>query len=280
MASSNDSAPENNNVSVVVRQPLHPPTPFFFPHTLSPRTYYFSAPPQIYFISDINFPQPPSIWVYYPLWSFNPSRYESIQELPQLYSPTPSQELTLPPTSSRRVFGRRSHGRCEKVTWRRCIKPEVESNGDHITTVMLCNIPNRYTREMMIEYMDKHCEEANKSGKNEEFTISAYDFIYLPIDFRTTMNKGYAFVNFANAEAVSKFKAACNHKPWCHFHSKKELEITFARIQANELVKRFQQMTYPAEAYSALCFSPARDGGDNTVQTSMVGKCTELVSSV
>lgn len=37
---------------------------------------------------------------------------------------------------------------------------------------------------MMIEYMDKHCEEANISGKNEEFTISAYDFIYLPIDFR------------------------------------------------------------------------------------------------
>ncbi|CAE6090566.1 unnamed protein product [Arabidopsis arenosa] len=186
MASSNDSAPENNNVSVVARQPLHPHTPFFFPHTLSPRTYYFSAPPQIYFISDVNLPPPPSIWVYYPLWyiNSNPNRYESIQELPQPYSPTPSRELTLPPTSSRRVFGRRSHGRCGKVTWRRSIKPEVESNGEHITTVMLRNIPNRYTREMMIEYMDKHCEEANKSGKNEEFTISAYDFIYLPMDFR------------------------------------------------------------------------------------------------
>lgn len=50
---------------------------------------------------------------------------------------------------------------------------------------------------------------------------------------RTTMNKGYAFVNFTKAEAVSKFKAACNHKPWCHFYSKKEVEITFARIQAS-----------------------------------------------
>lgn len=36
---------------------------------------------------------------------------------------------------------------------------------------------------MMIEYMDKHCEEANKSEKDEESTISAYDFIYVPIDF-------------------------------------------------------------------------------------------------
>jgi len=47
------------------------------------------------------------------------------------------------------------------------------------------------------------------------------------------MNKGYAFVNFTNAKAVSKFKAACNNKPWCHFYSKKELEITYARIQAS-----------------------------------------------
>ncbi|AED91224.1 putative mei2-like protein [Arabidopsis thaliana] len=277
MASSDDPAPENNHVSVLARQARNPPTHFFFPHNPSPRTYYFSAPPQIYFISDIYLPPPPSIWVYYPLWYINPNPnvYESTQELPQRYSPNPSQEMTLPPTSSRRVFGRRSYELCEKVTWRTSIKPEVESNGDHITTVMLRNIPNRYTREMMIQFMDKHCEEANKSGKNEEFTISAYDFIYLPIDFRTTMNKGYAFVNFTNAKAVSKFKAACNNKPWCHFYSKKELEITYARIQANELVKRFQHMTYPEEAYSAVCFSPARSGGKDTVQTTMVGKCNE-----
>jgi len=147
MASSDDPAPENNHVSVLARQARNPPTHFFFPHNPSPRTYYFSAPPQIYFISDIYLPPPPSIWVYYPLWYINPNPnvYESTQELPQRYSPNPSQEMTLPPTSSRRVFGRRSYELCEKVTWRTSIKPEVESNGDHITTVMLRNIPNRYT---------------------------------------------------------------------------------------------------------------------------------------
>lgn len=36
----------------------------------------------------------------------------------------------------------------------------------------------------MIELLDKHCEEANNKEKDEEFLISAYDFLYLPVDFR------------------------------------------------------------------------------------------------
>lgn len=58
----------------------------------------------------------------------------------------------------------------------------IFSHGDEIMRHMLM-INNICRREMMIEYMDKHCEEANKSEKDEESTISAYDFIYVPIDF-------------------------------------------------------------------------------------------------
>ncbi|XP_010495105.1 PREDICTED: protein terminal ear1 homolog [Camelina sativa] len=261
------ASPDDNDVTVVARQSPQPPTQSFFPHS----SYYFCAPPYIYFISGGNFPPPPppSVWVYYPLWYShpNPNQFVSTHELP----PNPSQELTLPRASSRRIFGRRSYGRDKKLAWVRKTSHEVESNDDHITTVMLRNIPNRYTREMMIEYMDKHCDEANGSDKNDESSISAYDFLYIPIDFKTTMNKGYAFVNFTNAKAVSKFKAACNHKHWSHFYSSKVLEITSAKIQVNELVRRFKDMTYPDEAYSAVCFSPARSGGKTMVQTTMVG---------
>lgn len=49
------------------------------------------------------------------------------------------------------------------------------------------------------------------------------------------MNKGYAFVNFTKAEAVSKFKAACNNKPWYCFGSRKILEIAHARIQVSSI---------------------------------------------
>ncbi|KAF2596392.1 hypothetical protein F2Q68_00007167 [Brassica cretica] len=95
------------------------------------------------------------------------------------------------------------------------------------------------------------------------------------------MNKGYAFVNFTKAEAVSKFKAACNNKPWYCFGSRKILEIAHARIQGKDnLVKHFEQMIYPAEAYSAVSFIPARKGPKSTGLTIMVGKCTQAAISV
>ncbi|XP_024012102.1 protein terminal ear1 [Eutrema salsugineum] len=259
---------------VIVRRTLNPTAPFFFPRNLSLHRFYFSPPP-IYFISETNLPPPPSIFLYYPL-NINPNPFVYVQEMPHLYLENPSQELSSSPTTRKGVFGRRGgNGHCKKVTWKRKIHHQVESIGDHLTTVMLRNIPNKYTRDMMIEFLDEHCEVENKKKKDEEFPVSAYDFLYLPIDFMSKMNKGYAFVNFTNAEAVSKFKAACNHKAWCHFGSKKVLEVAHARLQANELVKHFEQMTYPVEAYSAVCFSPARSGPKNTVETIMVGKCTE-----
>nr|VDC84774.1 unnamed protein product [Brassica rapa] len=262
-----------------VSRTLNPAAPLFFPQNPYLHHYYFSSP-QILFISDTNLPPLSSIIVYYPLWynNPNPTWFEATQELPPLHSQDPIQELTPPPTSRKKVFGweRSSRHDRNKLVWRRKIHYQAESNGD--TTVMLRNIPNKYTREMLIQFLDEHCEEENNKEEDEE---NAYDFLYLPIDFhRSQMNKGYAFVNFTKAEAVSKFKAACNNKPWCCFGSRKILEIAHARIQVNKLVKHFEQMIYPAEAYSAVTFIPARRGPKSTGLTIMVGKCTEAAISV
>ncbi|KAG2243690.1 hypothetical protein Bca52824_094474 [Brassica carinata] len=168
--------------------------------------------------------------------------------------------------------GRSSRYR-NKLMWRKRIQYQAESNGD--TTVMLRNIPNKYTREMLIEFLDEHCEVENNKEEGEEI---AYDFLYLPIDFKRELNKGYAFVNFTKAEAVLKFKAACNNKPWYRFGSRKILEISHARIQGKDaLVKHFEQMSYPVEAYRAVCFIPARRGTKSTSLTIMVGKCSEAM---
>jgi hypothetical protein len=51
------------------------------------------------------------------------------------------------------------------------------------TTVMLRNIPNRYTQSMLLTLLETH----NYAG--------LYDFVYLPMDFRNGVNLGYAFVN-------------------------------------------------------------------------------------
>jgi len=61
------------------------------------------------------------------------------------------------------------------------------------TTVMMRNLPNNYTREMLLTMLD------------QEGFLGQYDFIYLPIDFKTHASVGYAFVNLISAEAVSRF---------------------------------------------------------------------------
>lgn len=61
------------------------------------------------------------------------------------------------------------------------------------TTVMLRNIPNQYTREMLTKCLD------DKGFKDQ------YDFLYLPIDTTSQRNMGYAFVNFRTVEACQRF---------------------------------------------------------------------------
>jgi hypothetical protein len=71
-------------------------------------------------------------------------------------------------------------------------EPAVERR----TTVIVQNIPNRYTRSMLLDLFDA-----------KGFS-TAYDMVYLPTDFSTAVNFGYAFVNFATPESAEKFAAA------------------------------------------------------------------------
>nr|GEV53147.1 hypothetical protein [Tanacetum cinerariifolium] len=53
---------------------------------------------------------------------------------------------------------------------------------DHVSTsVMIRNIPNNYTRELLVKFLEDHCKTQNKMVGNDE--KSAFDFVYLPIDF-------------------------------------------------------------------------------------------------
>jgi len=61
------------------------------------------------------------------------------------------------------------------------------------TTVMIRNMPNNYTRTMVLELLDQH----GFAGQ--------YDFVYLPIDFETKACLGYAFINMVDAASANLF---------------------------------------------------------------------------
>mmetsp|Transcript_5149 Transcript_5149/g.14739 ORF Transcript_5149/g.14739 Transcript_5149/m.14739 type:complete len:362 (+) Transcript_5149:149-1234(+) len=62
------------------------------------------------------------------------------------------------------------------------------------TTVMLRNLPNNYTRAALLELIDR-----------EGFT-GRYDFVYLPIDFKTHAALGYAFLNMVTPEDAERLR--------------------------------------------------------------------------
>ncbi|KAI4367260.1 hypothetical protein MLD38_023018 [Melastoma candidum] len=156
------------------------------------------------------------------------------------------------------------------------VVPVCEGGGE--TTVMIRNIPNKYTRELLIEFLDNHCGVANRDevDEQEEGFVSAYDFIYLPLDLRKKLNLGYAFVNFTDPRAAWRFYKAANAKKWQLFQSKKISEIASARLQGKDrLVDHFENTVFACESeeFLPLTFSPARDGtNSSSVVRSTVGR--------
>ncbi|KAH7315752.1 hypothetical protein KP509_21G063900 [Ceratopteris richardii] len=110
---------------------------------------------------------------------------------------------------------------------------EAESTGK--TTLMIRNIPNKYTQEMLIAMLDEHCMECNRSLSQEPSgslePISAFDFVYLPIDFKNRCNLGYAFVNLTTPQATRRLHRAFHGRQWDEFNSRKICEVSYARLQ-------------------------------------------------
>eukprot|EP00439_Symbiodinium_sp_Y106_P044204 s459_g5.t1 len=81
---------------------------------------------------------------------------------------------------------------------------------DGKTTVMLRNIPNNYSRDMVLELLDDHgC-------------AGSYNFVYLPFDFNRDANLGYAFVNLETSDAVDAL--------WKTFHGFSDWSLPTVKV--------------------------------------------------
>ncbi|CAE8637238.1 unnamed protein product [Polarella glacialis] len=100
--------------------------------------------------------------------------------------------------------------------------PVSNANGysDGITTLMLRNIPVTFGR-------DQALAEFAARGFG-----SAYDFFYLPIDFQTGNNLGYAFINFAKVADADHFRTTYQGLALAADRSKKVCAVANATTQS------------------------------------------------
>lgn len=72
--------------------------------------------------------------------------------------------------------------------------PAMRQPIEQRSTVMLRNLPVGFSRDMLTDLLDRHG------------FARCYDFVYMPINFRTRVTFGYAFVNFASEQYAKKCK--------------------------------------------------------------------------
>jgi len=92
------------------------------------------------------------------------------------------------------------------------------------TTLMIRNIPNRYTQRELI----RELESLGFDG--------TFDFLYVPMDKGTMCNVGYAFVNFVNHEEAARCMQVFDNYPFTK-HRKargKIATVSIAHIQGLE----------------------------------------------
>ncbi|KAI3744746.1 hypothetical protein L1987_57837 [Smallanthus sonchifolius] len=155
----------------------------------------------------------------------------------------------------------------------------VSSFQDSRTTVMIKNIPNKYSQKLLLNMLDNHCIQCN-DGDNDNQPLSSYDFVYLPIDFVNKCNVGYGFVNMTSPEATWRLYKAFNHQNWEVFNSKKICQVSYARLQGVEALKEhFKNSKFPCEVedYMPVVFTPPRDGRTVTEPIPIVGRVTSSV---
>jgi len=114
------------------------------------------------------------------------------------------------------------------------------------TSLMVRNIPTRFTSLTLIDVLREH-------GFDKTF-----DFLYLPMDFRTKKNCGYAFMNFVNAQYAQQFIKTFQGLPLKAATSQKLLDIIPSRRQGfieNISVFESSDLLSTTNHHSA-CFKP------------------------
>ncbi|KAF8391130.1 hypothetical protein HHK36_023431 [Tetracentron sinense] len=175
-------------------------------------------------------------------------------------SPYPGQGATIIEGFAERGRSRRIENNGNEIDSKKQYQLDLDkivSGEDMRTTLMIKNIPNKYTSKMLLVAIDE-----NHKG--------TYDFLYLPIDFKNKCNVGYAFINMVSPSHIIPFYQAFNGKKWEKFNSEKVASLAYARIQGKAaLVTHFQNsslMNEDKRCRPILFHSEGQEAGDQIFQ--------------
>ncbi|CAH2058288.1 unnamed protein product, partial [Thlaspi arvense] len=110
----------------------------------------------------------------------------------------------------------------------------IATGDDSRTTVIIKNIPNKYTYKMLVAEID----EKHKGD---------YDFLCLPIDFKNKCNMGHAFINMVSPLHIVPFQQTFNGKIWEKFNSGKVASLAYAEIQGKSALASYMQNPSPTK---------------------------------
>jgi hypothetical protein len=122
------------------------------------------------------------------------------------------------------------------------------------TTLMIQNIPNKYTRQMLVDELNEN-------------NLKCYDFLYLPIDFRNKCNLGYAFINMISKENVIHIYETFRGESWKRSRSEKKADIKWGRLQGKTaLIDHFRASSFlkriPNDCRPITYFSDGENKGE------------------
>ena len=96
---------------------------------------------------------------------------------------------------------------------------------DKRTTLIIRNIPNRYTISLLINELNQNY-------------YRKYDVVYLPQDYINNSNLGFGFINFLEHMYLIMFYEEFVGKKWNCFNSNKRCQLAYSKYQGkNELIK-------------------------------------------
>ena len=99
---------------------------------------------------------------------------------------------------------------------------DIIERTDLRTTLMLRNVPNKYTKQEIVDEI------------GQEFW-GKYDCLNLPMDYSTNLNLGYAFINFTCPFHIIKFFSVLLNLLYNHYHYQLNLLLISKLINNNHL---------------------------------------------